>query len=125
MCEVCEVWSVSDVCCESEVFVVAGTDIAHNTHNDTHTLSQHLMYREKSVSFESSVPVSAQHVCHAIDANETSDWCERGSKLPSEGSAVALDTQATGLTLSTSEDCTPSYQKTMCTTTAAAKYRWA
>ena len=57
MCEVCEVWSVSDVCCESEVFVVAGTDIAHNTHNDTHTLSQHLMYREKSVSFECSVPV--------------------------------------------------------------------
>ena len=58
MCvRLCEVWSVSDVCCESEVFVVAGTDTAHNTHNDTHTLAQHLIYREKSVSFESSIPV--------------------------------------------------------------------
>ena len=45
------------MCCESEVFVVAGTDTAHNTHNDTHTLTQHLIYRETSVSFESSVPL--------------------------------------------------------------------
>ena len=56
VCEACEA-SVSDVCRESEVFVVVGIDTAHNTHNDTHTLSQHLMCREKSVSFESSVPV--------------------------------------------------------------------